>query len=247
MSLRARRRDAVLGACFGVPLARRARVREDTLQTPLRLGQVTAAEQRVRPPDPTEQLGVAVARHRRELSRFRICHLGFVEPVQFTVHAGQAQPHGDRIGGRQLHSSHLHQRPQHIQRLVEAQRVFEIMAVRQQRRRNHAPVVQPVGIGSARGDAVHVCAFGRGGAQLAAKAVRGDPLIVEGIGSDRLPVGGEQVHQPQRQESPLAQPRFQRGRRRLRRDPLQEDRVGKGIELQPRNRHFPGALRCWGL
>ena len=90
--------DAVLGACLGVPLTRRARVRQDTLQTPLRFGQVTAAEQRVRPPDPAEQLGVLIARRRREHACLGVRRLRLVEPVLFAVHAGQAQPHGDRIG-----------------------------------------------------------------------------------------------------------------------------------------------------
>ena len=100
------------------------------------------------------------------------------------------------------------------------------MGVRQQRRRKQARVAQAVSVGGARRDPVHMRALGGGGAQLAAKTVGGNPLIVKRIRRDRLPVGSEQIDEAQRQESALPQTSFQRGRRRLRRNPLEEDRVG---------------------
>ncbi len=83
------------------------------------------------------------------------------------------------------------------------------MRVRQQRRRKQARVAQAVGVGGARRDPVHVRALGGGGAQLAAKPVRRNPLIVKRIRRDGLPIGSEQVDEAQRQERPLPQTGFQ--------------------------------------
>ena len=119
------------------------------------------------------------------------------------MHARHAQPHRHRIGRRQARATHLHERPQHIERFVAAHGVFEVVGIRQQRRRKQARVAQAVSVGGARRDPVHMRALGGGGAQLAAKTVGGNPLIVKRIRRDRLPVGSEQIDEAQRQESAL--------------------------------------------
>ena len=200
--------EVVLGVRLDCALAGFPCVPEQLHETLLRLREVAASLHRDRPADSAEQLRVAVPYYLCPLLRLCIRRVRLVEPVQLAVHAAGAERQRHRVGPRSASASNAPQRVQRIKRLFQVERVFQEMRVREQAGGEEADVALAVCGRRARDEAMQMTPFRRDPSQVAAEAIRGGPLILEGIGGHRIARGLEQVDEPQREKRPLPEPRL---------------------------------------
>src|ERR1051326_939765 len=128
--------------------------------------------------------------------RLRVRPLRLVEPVDLAQHARHPQPRRHPILGPVPVPAHPLERLQHIQRLLQAHFVLEVVRVREQRGEQEPHVVRVIGVRRALHHADQVARLGPVGGEPAAGALRGGVLIMErgggggGAGGGGGPRGG---------------------------------------------------------
>ena len=231
------RSQAVLGQSLRLIESPAACVRENAPVHALALGQVAAILQGVGMAETGQEHRELVADVCRALPGRRVPTLRFIEAVHLAVHPPDAQRRRDPVRVAHLPLGDPQQRFQNIQGLDVMAVVFQVVRVRQQRRRDEPRVLVGVDILDVAHQALEVRDFGAERAQLRAVALRRGRLITEDLGARRgFAIRCEQVHEPQHEKRPLPQPDGGGGRRFVG-GPLQKHGVGERQRARRDFRH----------